>query len=94
MRIAKLMIAAATSAAMVVTPAVAQSQTAPRSGAPTGLDTRAAATVDAGNDLFRKNRKKRRGGGGAFVLIIIAIIIAIGIYIIVDDDDNEAPASP
>lgn len=93
-RIAKLLVAAATSAAMVVTPAVAQSQTAPRSGAPLGLDARAAAAVDAENELFRNRGRKRRGGGGAFVLIIIAIIIAIGIYIIVDDDDNEAPASP
>lgn len=95
MRIAKLLVAAVTSAALVATPAVAQSQAASRSGELSALGARAAAAVDAENELFRKRgNRKRRGGGGVIVIIVVALIIALGVYIVVDKDDNEAPASP
>lgn len=86
-RIAKLFTAAATSVALLASPAVATSQVSAKSAAST-VGARAGVTSDADEELFRGRRR-----GGALVFILIAIVIAVGIYIIVDDEDDEDPVS-
>ena len=86
-RIAKLFTAAATSVALVASPAVAASQGSAKSAAST-VGARAGAMSDADEELFRGRRR-----GGALVFILIAVVIAVGIYIIIDDKDNERPVS-
>ena len=87
MRIAKLFTAAATSVALMASPAVAASQASAKS-AVTNVDARVGAMSDADEELFRG-----RGRGGALVFILVAVVIAIGIYIVVKDDDDESPVS-
>ena len=86
-RIANLFVAAATSVALVASPAVAAPQGPARTNAAVAVDARAGADSDADSELFRGRR------GGALGFILIAVVIAIGVYIVVDDD-NESPASP
>lgn len=89
MRIAKLFTAAATSVALMATPAVAASQASAQS-AVSSVGARAGVMSDADDELFRGRNKRR---GGFLVFILIAVVIAVGIYIIVDDEDDEDPVS-
>ena len=88
MRIAKLFTAAATSVALMASPAVAASQAPAKSVSAMNVDSRVGAMSDADEELFRG-----RGRGGALVFILVAVVIAIGIFIVVDDEDGEDPVS-
>jgi len=87
MSIAKMLTVALASTALMVSPALAASQATAKLAA-TSVNTRAGATSDADEGLFRG-----RGRDTSVIVFFAAILLAIGIYIAVDEEGDE-PVSP